>query len=311
MRLTLQPFMMDMWYGGDPRQVFDHFRLADRKGFDGVMLPEHILFSPEEIKDYPYGKTASYQDEQVEEEQMFDEFTPFFETISHLSAIAAITEHMTLSTAIMLAPLRPATLLAKQLATLDHLSGGRVQIGYGTGWVEIDYTAQGLDFKKRRGHMVEVAEACREIWTSAPATYHGEHINFDDVYALPFPVQKGGIPQLFGLGTSDRNVERIARVADGWCPLLVSPEEVKETLAKIKARMAELDRDSSDFIVRLHANPIERDGRANFDATVAAIPEMLEAGATDISIATMDFCASPDEFEDFVDACMAEKKKYA
>src|SRR5690625_4631893 len=145
---------------------------------------------------------------------------------------------MTLSTAVLLAPLRTATLLAKQLSTLDHLSGGRVQIGYGTGWAKIDYEAEGLPFDQRHGRMVEIAEACKQIWTTVPASYHGKHVNFDNIYSFPLPVQKGGIPQLFGLGPSDRNVERIARAANGWCPLLVDPDVVQKTVDKIRARMA-------------------------------------------------------------------------
>jgi probable F420-dependent oxidoreductase len=299
---------MDIWYQRDPRPVLQHLAEAERRGFDGVMLPEHIVMNPEELDEYQYKDSASYQDDGVETDLMFSERTPFLEPIAYLAAIAAVTSRVTLSTNVLLSPLRPATLLAKQLATLDQLSGGRVQIGYGVGWVKLDYAAQGLSWERRYGRMVEIAEACKAIWTTAPASFHGEHVNFDGVFSFPQPVQPGGVPQIFGIGHSERNLERIARVADGWCPLLLTPDEVKVDVEKIKARMVELGRDPSNFIVRLHANPVKKNGKASLDATLATIPALLEAGATDVSVSAMDFCDSPDEFEGFVDECVSAKR---
>ncbi|CAN5311769.1 TIGR03619 family F420-dependent LLM class oxidoreductase [soil metagenome] len=304
MKLMLQPFMMETWFDADPRPVLDLISLADRKGFDGVALPEHILMSKENLDNYPYADETAGP-------RWFDENTPFYETISYLSAIAAVTKNMTLSTGVLLAPLRSASLLAKQLATLDHLSGGRVAIGYGVGWLEVDYTAEGLNFKTRFSRMVEIAEACKVIWTEAPASYHGKHVNFDNVYAKPFPVQEGGIPQWFGLGATDINIERIARVADGWCPLAVPLDEVKVGLARIKARMEELGRDTSNFPVVLNLVPINVDGVPNLEATLADIPRYVEAGATWVQIAALNFCAGPDDFEGFVDACIVARDKHS
>lgn len=303
MRIVLNPFMLDFWFDGKHKPLLELVALADRKGFDGVVMPEHILVNPDDLDKYPYANQSA-------KGRPFDEYTPFYEAPTYLAAIAAVTENITLSTAIMLAPLRTATLLAKQLATLDHLSDGRVQIGYGVGWLEIDYSAEGLPWNKRFGRMVEIAEACKEIWTNAPASYHGEHVNFDDIYALPFPVQEGGIPQWFGVGPSERNIERMARVADGWCPLQVPWDVVAETVPKIKSRMVELGRDPNKFGVRLQVIPVVNDGKVDLDATLATIPTLLEAGATDIEIAVLNYCSGPDEFEDFVDKCIEARDHY-
>lgn len=304
MRLYVNPFLLELWFGGNPRPVLELLTLADQKGIDGVVLPEHILMNPDELDDYPYAEQSS-------KGRMFDETTPFFEATTHLAAVAAVTERMKLSTGIMLSPLRNATVLAKQLTTIDHLSAGRVEIGVGVGWQRIDYEAEGTPLQGRFGRMVEIAEACREIWTNVPASYHGKHVNFDNVYSFPLPVQSGGIPQWFGLGASPRSVERMARAADGWAPLQVGWDVVAETVPKIKERMAQLGRDPSAFGVRLQVIPVVNDGVVDLDATLATIPTLLAAGATVIEVAALNYCSSPDEFEPFIDKCIAAKQRYS
>lgn len=210
----------------------------------------------------------------------------------------------------MLSPLRTSTLLAKQLATLDRLSGGRIEIGVGVGWQRLEYDAEGLAWDGRFGRMVEIAKACKVLWTQAPASFHGKHVNFDNVYSLPFPIQKGGIPQWFGIGPSDRNIERIAAVADGWAALGVPLDVVRSSLGKIKKRMVELGRDPNKLGVRLHLTPVYIDGRPDLDATLATIPKLLEAGATDMDILVVAFCSKPEEYEPFLDKCLAAKARY-
>lgn len=297
MKICLNPFMLEMFYGGRPRPVIDLIELADERGFDAVVLPEHVLMDPTRLDDYPYDKQSA-------EGRWFDEMTPFFEATTSLAAIASRTTNIKLQTGVMLAPLRNASLLAKTLSTLDHISEGRVEIGYGVGWLELDYTAEGIPFEGRFGRMTEIAEACNEIWTKAPASYHGRHVNFDNVYSLPFPVQSGGIPQWFGVGPSERNIERMARVADGWCPLQVPWDVVGETLPKIHRAMERHGRDPGTFGLRLQVIPEIRDGEVDLSATLATIPPLLDIGATHIEIAALNYIKSVDEFPDFVDACL-------
>jgi probable F420-dependent oxidoreductase len=314
MQLYINPFMLEGLYGGDPRPVLKLLALADGRGIDGVVLPEHILMHPDELHTYPYNAKELINDsspDDAEETRFFDERTPFFEVTTYLAAIAAVTEHVTLSSSVMLSALRPATVLAKQLVTLDHLSGGRIEIGVGAGWLQCDYDAQGLPFKTRLGRMVETAEACREIWTSSPASYHGKLINFDKVYSFPMPIRVGGIPQWFGIGASEVSIERLARAADGWLPLQVPLDLVRATLPKIRARMTEFGRDPSRFGVRLQMTPVEVNGVPDIDATLATIPTLLATGATVVEIVAINFCASPGEFEPFIEKCLAAKERYS
>ncbi|MCU1476391.1 MAG: fmn-dependent monooxygenase [Subtercola sp.] len=302
MKICLNPFMLETWFGGSPRPVIDLIEIADERGFDAVVLPEHILMDPDNLDDYPYDKQSA-------EGRWFDEMTPFFEATTSLAAIASRTKNVKLQTGVMLAPLRNASVLAKTLSTIDHISDGRVEIGYGVGWLELDYSAEGIAFEGRFGRMTEIAEACKQIWTSAPASYHGKHVNFDNVYSLPFPLQREGIPQWFGVGPSERNIERMARVADGWCPLQVPWDVVADTLPKIKQKMEEFGRDPETFGLRLQVIPQITAGVVDLDATFDTIPTLLDAGATHIEIAALNYVASPDAFPDFVDACIVARDK--
>jgi probable F420-dependent oxidoreductase len=303
MKLGIVPLKMESWFNEDLRPVLDLLSLADRKGVDFVNLAEHILMGVRDLDKYPYAPPELRP-------KLFDERTSFYETTVYLGAIASVTQRMRLSTGVMLSPLRTATLLAKQLATLDRLSNGRLEIGVGTGWQRLEYDAEGLPWEGRFGRMTEIAKACKVLWTQAPATFHGKHVNFDDVYSLPFPVQQGGIPQWFGIGASERNIERMAEVADGWAAFGQSPDVVVSTMAKIKKRMAELGRDPSKFGLRMHLNPVYIDGRADLDATLSVIPQLLKIGATDLDILGIVFCSTADEFEPFIDKCLSAKYRY-
>jgi probable F420-dependent oxidoreductase len=303
MRIGIVPLKLESWFNEDLRPVLDLLSLADRKGVDFVNLAEHILMGKEDLDKYPYASAEMRP-------KLFDERTYFYEAMVYLGAVAGVTKRMRLSTGVMLSPLRTSTLLAKQLATLDRLSGGRIEIGVGVGWQRLEYDAEGLPWDGRFGRMVEIAKACKVLWTQAPASFHGKYVNFDGVYSLPFPVQKGGIPQWFGIGPSDRNIERLASVADGWAALGVPLDVVRNSLGKIKNRMVELGRDPSKFGVRLHLSPVYVDGRPDLDATLATIPKLLEAGATDMDILVVAFCSKPEEYEPFLDKCLAAKARY-
>lgn len=303
MKISINPFRTERWFNDDPRTLLDLVSLADRKGIDSVDLTEHILMGGDGPDLYPY-KDPNMR------EKLFDARTPFFETLIQLGAFASITKRMRLSVGVLLSPLRTATLLAKQVATLDRLSGGRVDLGVGVGWQRLEYDAEGLPWDRRFGRMTEIAQACKLLWTEAPASFHGEHVNFDGVYSLPFPVQPGGVPQWFGVAPSDRNIERMAQVADGWAPLGVPLENIPSVMRRIKTRMSELGRDPSKFSLRVYPTPVYTDAGPDLDATLATFPQLLDAGATHISILVVTFCSRPEHFEPFLDKYLAAKARY-
>src|SRR5690606_4625830 len=120
MNLSINPFLMENWFGGDLLPVLDLIAFADRKGIDAVSLPEHIVMGTRDLDQYPYAPNAEVRT------AMFTERTHFPEPIVLLTMIGSMTQRMCLSTGILMAALRPAALLAKQIATLDVLTRGRV-----------------------------------------------------------------------------------------------------------------------------------------------------------------------------------------
>jgi probable F420-dependent oxidoreductase len=303
MQIGINLFRHDSWYGEDPDSVLELVSLADRKGIDSVELGEHVLMGPNAIAQYPYLDPHRRN-------PLFDERTPFFDPVVELGAFAAVTKRIRLVTSVMLTPLRTPTVLAKQIATLDWMSHGRVDLGVGVGWQRLEYDAEGWPWDHRFGRLTEIAKACKVLWTEAPASFHGRYVNFDNVYSLPFPVQKGGVPQWFGVAASDRNIERMAEIADGWDPLGTPLDTVVSTTQRIKARMRELGRDPAKFSVRLHPEAAYSEGYPDLDATLASIPELLDAGATHISITVVIFCSKADHYEPFLDKFLAAKARY-
>jgi probable F420-dependent oxidoreductase len=302
MQFSINPFLMENWFGGDILPVLELMTVADAKGIDAVDLPEHVVMGTRDLNDYPYAPSPEAR------AAMFTERTDFPEPIVLLTQIGAVTKRMKLSTGILMACLRPAALLAKQIATLDVLSRGRVELSFGVGWQKIEYDAEGIPWEGRFGRLFETAQACKLLWTQAPATFAGKHIAFEDIYCLPFPVQPGGPPIMFGIGPSDLNIERMAQWGDGWTPLGIPLDLVAATLIKIKSRMTEIGRDPSKFRLRLNPDPVITDGKLDVDATLAGIPKLAAIGCTDVDAFIPAFCSGPEQFESFIDKYLCFKQ---
>jgi len=208
---------------------------------------------------------------------------------------------------VLLAGLRPATFLAKQIATLDVLTGGRTEFAVGTGWQRYEYSAQNAPFDSRYGLLFETIQACKALWTAAPVDFHGEHIDFTGAYSLPQPVQHGGPPILVGLKPTDRNVDRIARYADGWSPLGLSIEETAEGAERIKKRMSEVGRDPATF--RLKVKPLPITGGDSIEAAIASMADWAAIGVTQYEFVPAEHLDGPEGFEEFVDRILAERDR--
>jgi len=293
-RIALGILGAHKWFGGDFRPVLDLARLADRKGIDQINISEHVVMS-EATDKYPYGRfTLPLQ-------------FPWFEPITVLASIAGVTEKVRLSTGILIAPLRPAVLLAKQLATLDQISRGRVEVAFGTGWQKEEYDASGIPWDKRLKRLEEQVRVCRLLWSEAPASFHGETVNFDRLYSLPYPAQGRNIPIWFGLAPTERNIARIAELGDGWSPMSQDPEELAPAIAAMKAALAARGRDPSTFQVRTVPKIVFGEGKTvDWDATLAHVPSLVAAGVTVIEMPLL-VCRGPDEVEPMIDRLLALK----
>jgi probable F420-dependent oxidoreductase len=154
-----------------------------------------------------------------------------------LAAAAAVTQKIRLGTNICIVPQRDPLLLAKEVATLDRISGGRVIFAYGTGWIEDEAPVFGYPFNKRLGRTLDFMRAVETLWREDEAAYSGGHVSFPPVYCNPKPLQKK-LPVLIGSGNdkteNSKVLRRVARTADGWLPSFLSPAQMREQLALLR-----------------------------------------------------------------------------
>ncbi|HKV54427.1 MAG TPA: TIGR03619 family F420-dependent LLM class oxidoreductase, partial [Candidatus Binataceae bacterium] len=159
-----------------------------------------------------------------------------------LSMAAANTSKLKLATGITLVPEHNPIVHAKQIATLDYFSGGRVIYGIGAGWLREESELLGADFPRRWTQTGEYIAAMRELWTKPEASFEGKYVKFPPVRSFPKPIQQPGPPVL--LGSKDKNaLKRVAKWGDGWCPNRIDPPYMKENLARLKDECRTIGRD--------------------------------------------------------------------
>jgi probable F420-dependent oxidoreductase len=287
-RVSIGLLGMQNLFGGDFSRVVEVARMADDAGIDIVSLTDHVVMG-EHTENYPYGAFPVPSD------------FPWYEPLTVLAAIASNTSRIRLSTGILISPLRPAVLLAKQLATLDVMSRGRVEIGFGIGWQREEYDASGVPWEGRYNRMDEQVAVCKALWSEAPADFHGKTAEFAKIHAYPRPVQSGGIPIWFGLKPTERNFARMAALGDGWIPMERKPSVLAEHMAGLRAAYSAAGRDPATVQMRVGVRPAVPAGkdRPDFDATMATVPALIEAGATVVEFIPSAWCKTPDEMPDF------------
>lgn len=184
-------------------------RSVEELGFDSLFLVDHIVF-PEEVETpYPYVSDGRYP--------WHNEEMQLPEPLSVLAFVAAVTRRIRLGTGVLVLPQRNPLLLAKQLATLDNLSRGRVELGIGMGWLREEFEALGAEFSGRGRRGDEYVAAMRALWREPVASFRGDSVAFERVRLTPRPVQPGGIPILVG-GHSAAAARRAGRLGDGYIP---------------------------------------------------------------------------------------------
>ena len=282
------------WFGGDFAPVTEIVKTAERLGVDLVSLTDHVVMG-ENLQNYPYGRFPAPLD------------FPWYEPMTVLAVLAGVTERIRLSTGIVIAPLRSAVLLAKQIATLDVMSRGRVSIGLGVGWQKEEYEASGVPWEGRYTRFDEQLKVCRLLWSQAPATFHGQTVTLDRIYAYPRPVQQH-VPIWLGIAPSERNIERMAEFADGWIPMEQDPAKLAPVITKLRTAVAARGRDPRAFTVRVVPRFVFRpDHTPDLEATLAGVPAMLRAGADIVELFPGAFCRGPEDFEGFCRRLVALK----
>jgi len=295
MQVAIGLYGVQQWFGGDFAPIPELVRRAEDAGIDQVSITDHVVMG-EHVENYPYGPFPAPLD------------YPWFEPITVLASIAAATRRIRLSTGIVIAPLRSAVLLAKQLATLDVMSRGRVTIGLGIGWQKEEYDASGVPWEGRYARFDEQIKVCKLLWNEAPASYSGTTVQLERIHQWPRPVQ-AHLPIWLGLAPTPRNIERIAEYGDGWIPMEQRPEVLAGHIAAMRAAFVKRKRDPAELAVRaVPRMAFGANGLADFQALVDAVPALLAAGATTIEVFPSAYCRGAEEFAGFCERLVALKK---
>ena len=258
--LTLRNFAAEDPGSWEP--VLDAAVAADRAGVDRVVVVDHVVFG-EALDDYArpeLGGTAGGQ-------QPTGPDGHWLEPLTVLSVIAGRTSRVRLATGIMVAALRRPVVLAKSIATLDVLSGGRVDLGVGVGWQRAEYDAAGLPFEDRGRLLDESLDLCRRLWREPVVDVRGA----GPIHQMPKPLQPGGVPiWVSGRSSNARVLDRIARFGSGWIPWGDDAEDPRPGIERIREVMAAAGRADDPLLVTT-ALPKDPD----------LVPELVAAGVTD------------------------------
>jgi probable F420-dependent oxidoreductase len=248
-------------------------RIADEAGVDRILVADHLVLG-EHVERYEGGAFPTGSD------------GPWLEPLTTLAVMAGTTTHVRLATQILLAALRRPIVLAKTAATLDVLSGGRLELGVGAGWQREEYAALGVDFTKRGRILDETLELCRRLWTETPVDYRSGDIALERIWCEPKPCQAGGVPVWIAGRLNRRVLDRIVRHATGWIPWIDQWDDVARGVEILREAFRDAGRDWNRFEVRdsLHVQ-VRSDGTPDVDATMADVPARVAAGITDFAVA--------------------------
>jgi probable F420-dependent oxidoreductase len=220
-------------------------RMAEERGFESLFFPEHTHIPASRRTPYPPGG------------ELPREYSHTLDPFVAVTAAATATERLRVGTGICLVVERDPITTAKEVASVDHVSGGRFLFGVGAGWNEEEMENHGTDPRRRFGLMRERIEAMKVIWANDEATYHGRHVNFEGIWSWPKPVQQPHPPILVG-GNGRTVTDRVLAFGDEWFPNRLGDDD------KNRARIAKLQRRA------------EEAGRGHIPVSLQIAPERAE-----------------------------------
>jgi len=230
-------FAVGIGPSADPEMIALSARTAEQCEFHSLWAPEHVVLIEQYASQYPYSK-----DGKLPMPTTVDILDPF----AALTFAAAHTKKIRLGTGICLVPERNPVVTAKEIASLDKLSGGRFDFGVGVGWLAEEFTAVGVPWERRAERTREYLKAMKLLWTEEEPEFKGEFCSFPKVRMYPKPVQKPHPPIIFG-GESTPALKRVAEVGDGWFGVNVTVEDAQAKIARIRQYAQAAGRDSGKF----------------------------------------------------------------
>ncbi|MCW2633569.1 MAG: Luciferase-like monooxygenase [Pseudonocardia sp.] len=253
--------------GIDPAVIRDYAETAEGLGYSHLVAFDHVLGAGLEHR--PNWRGA------------YDVDTPFHEPLVLFGYLAALTELLELVTGVLVLPQRQAALVAKQVAEVDVLSGGRTRLGVGVGWNEVEFDALGENFHNRGRRIEEQIRVMRALWTERVVDFEGRWHRIPEAGINPLPVQRP-IPIWLG-GQSAAVLRRVAIMGDGWFPQIPPDEQARTALDKIHRHAAEIERDPAEIGIEPRVG-IRHGDPASWPEFIAGWREL---GATHLGINTM------------------------
>ena len=254
-------------FGDNAAAIKEYAQTAEGLGFSHILAYDHVLGAnpdrPEKLNG-PYTHLDAFQS-----------------PLLLFSFMAAVTEKVAFATGIIILPQRQTALFAKQAATLDNLSSGRLRLGVGIGWNKVEYLALNQDFHKRGGRIEEQVQLLRELWQQPLVAFKGQWDNVPDAGLNPLPIQRP-IPIWFG-GHAKPVLERVSRMGDGWMPNYREASQAKDSWLFIRQTAEQIGRQASEIGLeaRLHYHA---NGK---DEWIRIMRAWEKLGATHISFNTM------------------------
>jgi probable F420-dependent oxidoreductase len=255
---------------------------AEARGYSSIWVPEHVVLFEEYSSSYPYAADGKIP--APPGSGMLEPFTT-------LSFLAACTKTVRLATGICLLAQRNPVYSAKEVATLDWLSAGRVDFGIGVGWLQEEYDVVNVPFARRGKSTDEYLQVLKELWTTDPSSFHGDFYDMPSCNMHPKPVQHPHPPLIFG-GESDAALRRVARHGQGWYTFNRLPDQVSEGTSRLEAALAAEGRTRDQVKVTAcpYFNPF----------TPEMVDQYAEAGVDQVT--ALFFATSPDEVPAAFDA---------
>jgi len=268
-RLTVEPFPDDGLVSLTALE-----QAAEAGGMDYVAVSDHVVVPADIGSRYPYSETGEWAGAKVGE---------CLETVTAASYIAAATSKPRLLTSVLVEPHRPAILAAKMLTTLDVLSGGRLTVGCGAGWMEEEFVAIGTEPFAERGRVTdEYIRVFRELWSSDEPDFDGDYARFSDIVFEPKPVQKP-LPIWIG-GHTGAAIRRAAKYGDGWMPIgrrppaILDPEELGGKIARLRKLTVEAGRPEDAVSLTFSTGIVFNDSAGSSRELMQGRPEQIAAG---------------------------------
>jgi probable F420-dependent oxidoreductase len=275
---------------GSWQPMFDRALAAEAAGIDRVTVSDHVVFG-ENLEAYGNPETGGMRGSK----QPTGPDGQWLEPMTVLSVVAGMTKRVRLGTGVLQAALRRPIVLAKTCATLDVLSGGRLDLGIGVGWQREEYEAAGLSFDGRGPLLDDCLDVLQNAWRNVPSDHDSEFLNFKRIYCVPQPLQPGGVPIWVSGTINPRTLRRVARFGSGWIPWGDSVSNPAPGLARVAEVMAEHGRDMEGF--RCQGNLMVRkgdDGKLELGKALEPVAAQVEAGITDFAL-TVPLPAGQDD----------------